>query len=390
MSIDDPKFTAYALDALPAAEKEAIEPVVLADEELWREAETTAAFAEKLKFAMTAETNARLSSAHWREIFAEVGVEETPGVIPFEPARRKPLPVWALSAAAGVTAGAIIASVAITWSDRPLPLAEVAAKSPGITRGSTSPSAVLEQPGNHQPEKAPALPKQSAISKSAPALAVANVLPTNSIGIRVEANVVKDFPSREDETELVEPLPLPELLSLPGTAVESLPENVATPPRPVPFLPVRTVAAQSPRPALPKSTAAPVTLVANKKDAPAKLPSAPALASNISVPKPSKRAPQKQPSVVAITATNVASSGRSMAEFSTLGDLNAVMVHEGVMTLMQPDSIFGTFAGMPNVFSCRVAPEVKVNVILDNGGVPVSVTSPNTSVLFISEPYVAP
>ena len=60
------------------------------------------------------------------------------------------------------------------------------------------------------------------------------------------------------------------------------------------------------------------------------------------------------------------------------------------MTLMQPDSFFVTLAGMPNVFSYRVAPEVKVNVILDNGGVPVSVTSPNTSVLFISEPYVAP
>ena len=390
MSIDDPKFTAYALDALPAAEKEAVEPIVLADEELWREAEKTAAFAEKLKFAMTAETNARLSAAHWREIFAEVGVEEPPGVILFEPARRKPLPTWALSAAAGVTVGAIIASVAITWSDRPLPLAEVAAKSPGITRGSTSPSAVLEQPGNHQPEKAPALPKQSAISKSAPALAVASALPTNSVGIRVKANLVKEKPSRDDADELVEPLPLPELLPTPSDAAEPFPESVAANPIPVSFLPVWNVAAQPPRPALPKSSAAPVALAANTKDAPKKLTTAPTLASNVPAPKPVKTVPQKLPTVIAISATNIASAGRTMEQFTTLGDLNAVMVHDGVMTLMQPDSIFGTFAGMPNVFSYRVAPEVKVNVILDNGGVPVSVTSPNTSVLFISEPYVAP
>ena len=390
MSIDDPKFTAYALNALPAAEKEAVEPDILADEELWREAEKTAAFAEKLKFAMTAETNARLSAAHWREIFSEVGVEETPGVIPFEPARRKSLPIWALSAAAGVTAGAIIASVAITWSDRAPMLAVTAENSPEITRSSTLPSAVLEQPGYHQPEEPPSSPKRSAISKSGPALAVANVLPTNSIGIRVEANVVKESPSRDGVEELVEPLPLPDLRPAPTDAAEPLPENVVANPSPVSFLTVWNVAAQSPRPALPKSSAAPVALAANTKDVPKKLTTAPTLASNVPAPKPAKTAPQKQPSVVAITATNVASSGRSMAEFSTLGDLNAAMVHEGVMTLMQPDSFFVTLAGMPNVFSYRVAPEVKVNVILDNGGVPVSVTSPNTSVLFISEPYVAP
>ena len=114
MNIDDPKFTAYALNALPAGEKEAVEPGILADNELWREAEVTAAFAEKLKQAFTAEHNARLSDAHWREIFAEVGVEESPRAFPPEPVQPRRLPVWALSAAAGVMAGAIIASIAIT------------------------------------------------------------------------------------------------------------------------------------------------------------------------------------------------------------------------------------------------------------------------------------
>lgn len=433
MNIDEPKFTAYALNALPIAEKESVEPVALADAELWREAEKIAAFAEKLKFALTAETNARLSAAHWREIYAEAGVEESAGTIPMEPVLRKRFPVWAVSAAAGVMLGAVVASLAITWNDRPVLLADTPNRAP-VTRGSTEVEPGYA-PENGLPAASPptgsagkidAPPPQAAISiprPSAPPVVALDPTYPRSLTTFVKARLVNsngDIVASNDEVEEeVDELPLPDLAPI-RMALNDIPAPTwsdragadGAMPRTNSSFPPRAIGASLSNAAIPKpsvtSSNAPVsksvasTTAAVPKPAPA---SSTLKQQGATVSAPVNEIAWRRPAgpstnrprtgiASAMAASGAAGTERAAAmmldsfRFGTLDELNRVLVQDSSIA-----SVFSPAGASPQVgnrvpFQFRGNPELKVDVLLDSGGLPVGLLPGNARVLDISEPYV--
>ncbi len=389
MTIDDPKFTAYALNSLLAEEKDAIEPGILADKALWNEAEATAAFAEKLKTAFAIETNARLSSAHWREIYSEAGPEEMPIVLPFEHAEKQPrIPTWPVAAAAGILIGAGIASLAITWSD---PAQKFTATlnptppEPAKTEIQKTPPAPASNPKPKRTQTSPIIPRPT----TPPVVAGTN------IGISVKAILIDTEPTPDEE--IVEELPLPfPLPNLPMLAAE--PDQV-TPPAPM-----RTprgyspgIAAQiAPKTTPQKIATAPTPLVKTTAPVIASLPSAPKrpvslLAFNAEPKKPATRHQQNartastattQPEAIAANASILPILDPS--RFNTLDQLNTIFVAEPTLN----ESLLGLV--FTNTFSLRSNTSLKINVILDNGGIPIEFTPPDARVLDISEPFFSP
>lgn len=118
MNPDDPQFTAYAINALPASERNEFEDEIWSDSALLGECMEMAAFAEKLKRALSIELNAGLTETHWREIHAEAAIVGLPTNRTDAPSLRNRFPFWAFPAAAGVVFGAVIASLALTWGDK--------------------------------------------------------------------------------------------------------------------------------------------------------------------------------------------------------------------------------------------------------------------------------
>jgi hypothetical protein len=148
MSPDDPQFTAYAIDALPTCERVGLEAEIWADSELRAECIETAAFAEKLKRALSIELNAGLTETHWREIHAEAAIVGLPNCPSIAPSPRNRFPVWAFPAAAGVLFGAVIASLALTWGDKPRAIASEETSSQVET---APPLSVMETPSAAKP-----------------------------------------------------------------------------------------------------------------------------------------------------------------------------------------------------------------------------------------------
>jgi hypothetical protein len=426
MNIDDPKLTAYALNALPAEEKERCELDVVADEELWREAELTAAFAEKLRAAFTTETNARLSAAHWRGIFAEAGVEP-PLVkeVPVESARRFPL--WALPAAAGVMFGAVISSLAITWGDRPPTIAgsvekprtlerptEVAPPVAGVV--GVSPSAgrvenvarVAKAPAK---VPRPTVPPVAALPISANAVA-ARPQPQEFAGATTDDSpmeeLIPDAPEVDepgvfavaDEPVVDEPIA--------GVPVHSVQSTAA-----MPYFPGRNFArTEAPAP-IPKPVAAPV---------PARVPEAPVAAATVTLPAATVAEFSKKPGTSVFAFNNRASSNPNTApknagsnksgkdkaagavgvaaadiemdaqlnslRLGTLGDVQKVLDYHPSIVGMVGAGVWSVGAGIP--FSIPNRPDLMVNVVLDNDGLPLWITPTDTEVIEISTPYSIP
>lgn len=446
MNIDEPKFTAYALNALPIAEKESVELVALADAELWREAEKIAAFAEKLKFALCAETNARLSAAHWREIYAEAGVEETAGTIPMEPALPGRLPVWAISAAAGVMLGAVVASLAITWNDRPVLVAETPNVAP-LTRGSSkvepgyAPEIGLPaaSPRTESAAKIDAPAPQAAISiprPSASPVVASDPRYPRSLTTFVKARLVNtngDLVTSDDEVEeeMVE-LPLPDLalirmalndipgdLAIQESAASSGPTRIegagndGSNPRLNPYFPPRAVGSSpsnttTPKPAVtaptaPVSRAVASTTAAVPKSAPvsstlkqqgAKVSAA---VHEIAWRRPAGSSTNRPRSTA--NASVMAGSGAAGTDlagaivldsfrFGTLDELRSVLVQDSSLASVFSPAGSSLQVGNRVPFEFRGNPEIKVDVLLDTGGMPVGLIPGSARVLDISEPYV--
>ncbi len=446
MNVDEPKFTAYALNALPIAEKESVEPMALADGELWREAEKIAAFAEKLKSALRAETNARLSAAHWREIYAEAGVEETAGIIPLEPVPPKRFPVWAVSAAAGVMLGAVVASLAITWNDRPVLLAGTPNVAPA-TRGATK----VEHgyvPENVVPDASPRIDSaakpdapapQAAISiprPGAPPVVASDPASPRSLAIFVKARLVNsngDLVTHDDEVEEeVDELPLPDLA--PGRMVSTdIPSGLAIQERAASSLPTWIDPAgadnSSSRPILifpPRavgSSPSNTTISKPSITGPTDRVSKPVASTTSAVPKstPVSSTLKQQGSTVSApisevawrrpagTSTNrprstaiasvMAGNGGTGTEFSaammldtfrfgTLDELNSILVRDSSFVSIFSPAGSALQVGNRVPFEFRGNPEVKVDVLLESGALPAGLIPGNTRVLDISAPYL--
>ena len=430
MNIDEPKFTAYALNALSPEEKEACEPGVLAEESLLREAELTASFAEKLKGAFTSETNARLSAAHWREIYAEAGLEQPPGVIPFEPEQQKRFPIWALSAAAGVMFGAVIASLAITWNDRSVLIADV--PSPTPVKPSAIPDSVVVQP--LQTVSVPVSAPQPAVLKIAESVAV---VPRPQAPVVIVKNdtlppMVVEFTVQPDErsvaldaVELADSIAkIEELQSLPETE-EPIVRPAVSQPRATPFFPPLRLSAQ---PSAPSVLPKPVVSAAPAQPAPSVAATRPAVSVSPAVEKKPAVFAFSPPPAKKITVTvpdtgmpknSAASSSRVQQLASidsnierlrlggaTLDDVNAagftpalsgfassaagavsvgvpfVKIASTTAASAAGDSVLN-FAGGSSVLGNSA---FVVYVLFDNNGLPLSLTSGAARVLNISDP----
>lgn len=422
MNIDDPKFTAYALNALPVGEKEAVEPGILSDKELWHEAEVTAAFAEKLKRAFTAEHNARLSEAHWREIFAEVGVEESPRAFPPEQLQPRRLPVWALSAAAGVMAGAVIASIAITWGEHPRLLAESKpAKLPPVIEKPASmdvvpvpPHADLPVAGKPEVQSVKQRPFVAFVPRPVSESVVASRTPdtvvkvapafggarnsTPSSFVSQGAVSVAEFLPTDDGTESLQDVPAQtaSIISLP--IVRGGPLLVApTKPASVAVAPTVSVAANNVNnqksisvPDARKKSTVPQNLAGTfvaggtgKASAVANdliFSTAPAL--------PRNDANRVSPRIA--IASDVGNAGiERTTQLNTLGDVNALMEHDGALTASFAASDL-ILSGQSGIFSLRSNPDVKYTIVLDNVGIPLRFAPSSTTVLEVSAPFTIP
>ena len=71
--------------------------------------------------------------------------------------------------------------------------------------------------------------------------------------------------------------------------------------------------------------------------------------------------------------------------FSTLEQLNEVLIPDSTL-MMNALSL----TGFGHTFSLIGNPFLKVNVLLDNGGLPLEFTPGNARVLDISEPFILP
>ncbi len=427
MNIDDPKFTAYALNALPVGEKEAVEPGILADKELWHEAEVTAAFAEKLKQAFTADHNARLSDAHWREIFAEVGVEESPGVIPLQPAQPRRMPVWALSAAAGVMAGAVIASIAITWGERPHLLAEskLAKLSAAAEMVAPTPSVPV-----HPAADLPIAGKRETLTATQPSNTTFVPRPAGDsmVASRTADTVVKVTPAfggNRDTTPST--VTSPGAVSVAGIvpvddALEA-PPGVAPQPVSVVSIPAMNAArgmigpAKSTTALVPPTVSVAAANVNNQKSVavtearkkstfPLNLAGSVAVGVNQSggtrktppntndlifsgaPASPRNDANRISPGIaIAQEGTGLALGGAT--QLNTLGDVNALMEHDGALTASFAASDL-ILSGQSGIFSLRSNPDVKYTIVLDNGGIPLPFAPSSTAVLEVSAPFTIP
>ncbi len=430
MNIDDPKFTAYALNALPVGEKEAVEPGILADKELWHEAELTAAFAEKLKQAFTAEHNARLSDAHWREIFAEVGVEESPGVIPLQPVRPRRMPVWALSAAAGVMAGAVIASIAITWGERPHLLAETKpAKIPAVAE-LTVPTVPTVSVQIHAVADLPVAGKQEALTAKQPSSTTFVPRPAGDslVASRTADTVVKVTPAFGGNRETIpSAVILPTAVSVGGIAPvdDALEAPPSAPPQPVSVvsIPVMNATRGVILPAKPTTTLGPAAVsvaasnVINQKSVAVTearkkstfpqnlagsvavgvtqsggtrktLPTTNDLIFSAAPASPRNDRNRISPSI-AIAQDGTGLGLATATQLNTLGDVNAVMEHDGALTASFAASDL-ILSGQSGIFSLRSNPDVKYTIVLNNGGIPLLFAPSSTAVLEVSAPFTIP
>ena len=406
MNTDDPIFTAYALNALSADEKESIEPYVLADREMWSEAELTAAFAEKLKKAFTVEENARLSAAHWREIYAEAGIEDAPGILPFEPepAKRR-LPAWAV-AAAGVAIGAVVASLAITWNDiipkfsaalqvKPAE-APASISIPEVPALAAAPFPKIEPPGKTLVTSIPR-------PQSLPVVAADDARRALPTFVRAKTtNKLADTIGLEDQ--VVEVIPVPDLVAVEPPVLQ---DEVPVKPRNAPLFPPlrafpRTVASAAvPKPQQTNPVSQPPAVVSAASQAPnaAAVPfvkkQSASLASVAQAKKPAGTRSQTENSKIASTelaATEGLAPSLSPdivpldpSQFRTLNELNRVAI---------PDPTAGVsglfFGGFRQSFSLIENPQMKFTAVLDNAGLPIEITPGNASVLYISAPYTVP
>ncbi len=422
MNIDDPKFTAYVLDALPSREKESVEPGILADKELWQEAEVTAAFAEKLKQAFSAEHNARLSDAHWREIFAEVGVEGTPGVIPAAPVETRRLPLWALSAAAGVMAGAVIASIAITWGERPQLLADSThVKLPDVAQKLATPRVVEIQENADLPIIA--MP-EARNERQRPGVALVPLPVAESlVASRTADTIVKVTPAFGGERNLsprsvVSPgavsvagiLPVDGASESPLNTTEQTAVGISIPAiggSRVLIAPAKLSASP-----VPATTSVAASSVNNPKsvvvvEARKKSNFPQNLAGNVAFGGTRKATPATNEFIFSTAtasprnASNRISAGIAIAQevpglgiagasqLNTLADVNALMEHDGALTASFAASDL-ILSGQSGVFSLRSNPDVKYTIVLDSGGIPLPFAPSSTAVLEVSAPFTIP
>jgi hypothetical protein len=412
MNIDEPKFTAYALDALSPEEKEACEPGVLADAEALREAELTAAFAEKLKGAFTSETNARLSAAHWREIYAEAGVEQAPGAIPFESEPQKRFPLWALSAAAGVMFGAVIASLAITWNDRPALIADVPVR-PDV-RDAAMPEPTVPQP--QQPDSVKVSVPPPVVQKNAPTVVVvprpqvpavvANFDPTPTKAIEIDdsdgvvavvtneldAPPVEAFASNEEST----PIDAPSVEVRVPRAVPYFPPLRSTVQSTAPtVVPKPTVAAPVVQPAPGVAANRPVASASSaleKKPAIFAFNTPPAKKITVTIPNTTARkngaASSSAPTASLTVSSDIETQLSTLRLGATLDDVKAAGFDPAVSGFVSTAS-GAVSVGVPfaMVNSADSDTAVFVNVLLNNSGLPLWLTPGNTKVLDVSDPY---
>ena len=391
MTADDPKFTAYALNALLTEEKEIIEPEVLADRELWSEAELTAAFAEKLKKAFTVEENARLSAAHWREIYAEAGIEEPPGIIPLEPelAKRR-LPTWAIAAAAGVAIGAVVASLAITWNDiipkfTTAPQPQPAEEPVDVAIPETPAVVATVPPKSETPSKqvAPFIPRPQA-----PPVVVNRALP---VVVKAEpTNMQFDFIEPEDSIVEVQPLPdiQPMLADEPPAQptraplfqpFRPFPRTVASTPAPAPA-PIVVAANPPPKttaaaPFVKKQSASLAAVPQNKKPSGTRSQTGNPRIASAEAAVSERLAPSPSPDIMNL----------DLSRFRTLDALTQVAIPEQTPTLSGFRMI-----GFGQSFALIENPQIKFTAVLNNAGLPIEVTPGNADVLYISPPYTVP
>ena len=419
MNIDDPKFTAYALDALPVGEKEAVEPGILADKELWHEAEVTAAFAEKLKQAFTAEHNARLSDAHWREIFAEVGVEESPGVIPLDPVQPRRMPVWALSAAAGVMAGAVIASLAITWGEHPVSVTEAKPAKPPVIAEKPVPTASIMIPTSadlpviEKPEALPAKLRGSVAFVPRP-------VGESLVASRTADTVVKVTPAFGSRRESIPSAVISSgTISVAGITPE---EDASEPPQYISAQPTGSVSipaiagarvlivpAKLPAPLVPATASVAASSVNNQKsvsvtEARKKSTFPQNIAGTVAVGGTRKAQPSSNDLIFSTTPASPSNDANRISQgiaiapevptlgiagvshLNTLGDVNAVMEHDGALTASFAASDL-ILSGQSAVFSLLANPDVKYTIVLANGGIPLHFAPSSTAVLEVSAPF---
>lgn len=423
MNIDDPKFTAYALDALSPEEKEMCEPDVLANADSLREAELTAAFAEKLKSAFTAETNARLSAAHWREIFAEAGVEQTPGAIPFEPEPKKRFPVWALSAAAGVMFGAVIASLAITWNDHPVLIADAPVRPKVNPVVAPVPVAPQSRPQPQRPAQSAAtqaiVQKKSAIVASIPRPQVPPAVAMNDFTPPAnEESVQPELAEDQVDVVAIQPEELPESVNgtVPSEFVANAePDSGGAAPLPnrrsFPYVPTARPAMQSsglasvPKPVVPAATqpAPPVAVTrpaissstvssVPKKPAVYAFNSPPSKKVTVTIPNNSARkngaSISSDPEALVSIGSTIEQQLNTLRLGATLNDVNAAGFTPALSGFVSTAS-GAVSVGVPfaRVSSSESDSAIFVNVVLDNNGLPLSLTPGDTKVLNVSDPY---
>ncbi len=432
MSPDDPQFTAYALDALPPCERSCVEAEIWADSELRDECVETAAFAEKLKRALSIELNASLTESHWREIHAEAAVVGLPTriAIPFAP--RNQFPVWAFPAAAGILFGAVIASLALTWSDKPseiasegsspqveeapalstpeiprstkplasglpliskFPTKETAPETMASDRSEILPAGVVMGSLINQPVFSSRRTLQI-LSEVPPALPNLNI--TESAGIADRENQTLTFPdpvfantpSREASSlSLAASMmtPMPALYSIPPPSSGA---NGNVQPPAFSTLPTPSITQQAGTGG--KGTKPSVSEKNNKTEN----------ATNQAATSPSEIAWRRSDEMlVSTTANGKDRSGVSVGSSSldpmrldtelypTLDYLNVILERDEPAEMQRATTSTSSTATAEQ-FYFRDSPDVKVLVVLDNSGLPPSMTLGNTRVLSISMPFV--
>jgi len=469
MTPEDPRLTARALDALPADERNAMEAELWSDPELIRELEETAAFAAKLKRAFSIELNAALTDDHWREIQAEAAIVGlTPGpVVPMPKVAAgvgRSLPAWAVPAVAGVTVGAVVTSVALTWHDTPRPLVQTvpaAAPALNVAKERATPP-VTVSPVVRAEVKAPVVAvvhRPQETPRGTFLAASFHPAAPSSSGRHADVKVVPPAATLAEPVQQTESLQeisfrnAPQQLTGIATAAPASAETTGTALQPAAFREEQSTAAFSGEalsgapalafanqlPSLPPLLFVPSggqsPEVAGVSQAPLSptpvlpgdglagtaggglKPVTPGEGAGASTPPASGaqagdeiawRRPAFSDALGSIAGGRSPSSGGSgdaeldqmridPGMFPTLEHLNTVLEHDltahadGTVEHVLPGQKDGQkdpSAPLVEQFCFRHAPAVKVLVILDNGGAPLSVTPNDTPVLDISAPFV--
>jgi hypothetical protein len=328
-----------------------------------------------------------------------------------------------------VTVGAVIASVAITWGDKVSLIADSPAKhvpaveSRAVVQPVVHPASSVAVVKKAEPAPSSAVPRPAQVPVVADSAA-----PRRNVTALVSAKLARSADAAgqiEANDGLVEALPLPELINpFPEPAMS---EAVAVAPEGEPAdgdEPAHTALART------KTSVAPMPFIASARSgshsevpkpvvsitapvvaAPKPPVAAIAVASNVHVPKvaqPTAMWSQPQPKPASIGPVAWVRSGKTVPNSNARASGVGVMMVTGADTISLQDLRFGTledaqsllvydgaagssaFSDKSLPFSFRAAPDMKVNLTLDNGGLPIEVTPGSTRIIDVSEPYVVP